>query len=72
MVSVNPTELTNLEMIWTIALESQESKVISNSIAFLVNCYLSLSTSLEESRVSIMQSINSRCFELIAASQGQP
>ena len=59
-------------MIWSIALEAQESKVINKSIAFLVNCYLSLGDSLEDRRVAIMQSINTRCFELIAANKDKP
>ena len=55
-------------MIWSIALEAEEPKVINNAIAFLVNCYLSVEASIDDKRVAIAQSINARCFELIASS----
>lgn len=68
-ITVEPSQLTKLDMIWAIALESQQPDVIGKSIAFLVNCYMSVSDDLENQRVSFMQSLNARCFELIAASQ---
>ena len=71
-VSVDPSELTKIDMIWQIALESQEEGVIGASVAFLVNCYLSLGEETEARRCEILQSLNTRCFELIAQSQGNP
>ena len=59
-------------MVWAVALESQDPEVIDKSIAFLVNCYLSVADEFEDRRVSIMQSLNSHCFELIATSKDQP
>lgn len=59
-------------MVWDIALESQVEEVINKSIAFLVNCYLSVHELLDERRNEILQSLNTRCFELIKASQDQP
>lgn len=49
-VNVDPSELTKIDMIWEIALESQDEEVINKSISFLVNCYLSLGETLEEKR----------------------
>lgn len=59
-------------MIWEIALQSQIEEVTSKSIAFLVNCYLSVHDVLEERRTEILQSLNTRCFELIRQSQNNP
>ena len=56
-------------MFWAIALEAQDVQVIGKAVAFLVNCYLSLTDAQEDRRVAIMQSLNTRCFELISASQ---
>ena len=67
-ITVEPSQLTNVEMIWSIALEAEEPKVMNNAIAFLVNCYLSVEASIDDKRVAIAQSINARCFELIASS----
>lgn len=71
-VTVDPSLLTKIDMIWEIALESQVEDVIYKSIAFLVNCYLSVSDALEERRTEILQSLNARCFELIAANRDDP
>ena len=66
MVNVDPSQLTKIDMIWEIALESQDEDVINKSICFLVNCYQSLNEELDERRNEILQSLNTRCFELIA------
>ena len=57
---------------WTIALEAQEEKVTNNSVAFLVNSYLSVEASLDDRRVEMLQSINNRCFELLKSAQQDP
>jgi len=67
-VAVEPSQLTKIDMVWQIALQSQVEEVISKSIAFLVNCYLSVHDVLEDRRNEILQSLNSRCFELIKSS----
>lgn len=46
-ITVEPQQLTKIDMIWAIALESQDPEVISKSIAFLVNCYMSVNEELE-------------------------
>ena len=46
--------------------------MITKSIAFLVNCYSSVDDVLEDRRSEILQSLNSRCFELIAENKGSP
>lgn len=71
-INVEPSELTKIDIIWQIALEVQDGEVMKKAVAFLVNCYLSVSTTLEEKRNEILQSLNSRCFELIAQSQENP
>ena len=71
-VTVDPSLLTKIDMVWEIALESQVEEVINKSISFLVNCYLSVHDDLEDKRNDILQSINTRCFELIAANQSNP
>lgn len=71
-VTVDPSELTKIDMVWQIALQSQVEEVTAKSIAFLVNCYLSVHDQLQERRNEILQSLNARCFELIAASQDKP
>lgn len=68
-IEVMPNELINIENMWTIALKSQVPEVVTSSIAFLVNCYLSVSLVLEDKRIDIMQSLNSRCFELLKESE---
>lgn len=45
---------------------------MKKAVAFLVNCYLSVSSTLEERRNEILQSLNSRCFELISQSRENP
>ena len=59
-------ELTKIDMIWDIALKSQDEEVTNKSICFLVNCFISLNENLDEQRTAILQSLNTRCFELIA------
>ena len=54
MIDVEPSELINLEIMWTIALESQVAEVVTKSIAFLVNCYLSVASSMEDRRNEIL------------------
>ena len=71
-VRVDPFELTDIKMAWETALECEVPEVINKAVAFLVNCYLSIDDDLEDRRNEIMQSLNNRCFELIAASQDDP
>lgn len=68
-VTVNPSELTKIDMIWTLARECHQPDVIRKAISFLVNCYISVNESIEDQRVQILQSLITRCFELITASQ---
>ena len=67
-VLVDPRLLTKIDMMWEIARECQDADVTNKAICFLVNCYLSVDDSLEERRNEILQSLISRCFELIASS----
>lgn len=61
-VTVDPSELTKIDMVWDIAMQSQVEAVISKSVAFLVNCYLSVGEHLDERRNEIVQSLTARCF----------
>ena len=54
MVTVNPSELTKIDMVWDIARECQDPAVINKAICFLVNCYLSISEIIEERRNEIL------------------
>jgi hypothetical protein len=65
-VTVDPSELIKIDMVWDIAMQSQVEAVISKSVAFLVNCYLSVDEQLVERRNEIVQSLTARCFSLIA------
>ena len=65
-VTVDPSELTKIDMVWDIAMQSQVEAVISKSVAFLVNCYLSLHEQLDSRRNEIVRSLTARCFSLIA------
>ena len=67
-VTVEPAQLTKMDMVWEIALQAQVEGVISKAIALLVNCYLSVHGLLEDRRNEILQSLNTRCFELIRES----
>lgn len=67
-IEVMPQELTNIEIMWTVALECQVPTVVTKAIAFLVNCYQSVSLTLEDKRAEIMQMLNTRCFELLKTS----
>jgi hypothetical protein len=53
-INCDPTQLTNLEMVWTLALECDDAEVVPKSVAFLVNCYLSLADAQENQRVPVM------------------
>lgn len=41
-IKKDPSELIDLEIIWTLALESRNEEVCKQAIVFLVNCYTSL------------------------------
>ena len=71
-MAVDPSELTKIDMLWEIALQSENEEVINKSVYLLVNCYISVNDNLEDKRSQILQGLNSRCFELIAASQNDP
>ena len=71
-VRVDPSELTDIKMAWETALQCEIPEVNNKAVAFLVNCYLSVDEVLEDRRNEIMQSLNNRCFELIAESQENP
>ena len=47
-IMVPPTELKDVEIMWTIALESKVEKVYSQAIIFLVSCYTEVEESLSE------------------------
>ena len=67
-VTVEPAQLTKIDMVWEIALQAQVEDVIGKAIALLVNCYLSVHGLLEDRRNEILQSLNTRCFDLIRES----
>ena len=71
-ITVEPSQLTKIDMMWEIALDCEDEAVISKSICTLVNCYLSVHQDLEDQRKTFLQTINARCFELIAENQAQP
>ena len=50
-VTVDPSELTKIDMVWTLACECQHPDVINKAISFLVNCYLSVNEGIEEQRI---------------------
>jgi len=52
-VLITPKHLEQHEMIWKIALESQNDIVIPKAVDFLIKSYMSLDEGLEEQRVEI-------------------
>ena len=61
-VTVDPSELTKIDMVWTLARECNHPDVVNKAISFLVNCYISVNESIEEQRIQILQSLITRCF----------
>ena len=49
-IKTDPSQLIDLEIIWTLALESRNEEVCKQAIVFLVNCYTSLDVSLESKK----------------------
>ena len=71
-INVEPSQLTKIDIVWKLALEVQDEAVVGKAVAFLVNCYLSVNSPLEDRRNEILQSLNSRCFELLAERREEP
>ena len=47
-INTEPSQLSNLDMVWTLALECDDEDVVPKAVAFLVNCYLSLADAIED------------------------
>lgn len=60
-----PAELRELEMLWTLVLESQGDTVAPQAIDFLIKVHLSLSHDLKPQRTEILQAFVSRCMQIL-------
>ena len=59
-------------MLWEIALQSEVEDVTNKSLYLLVNCYISVNDNLADRRSEILQSLNTKCFALLAQAQTDP
>ena len=49
-ITAEPDYLEDLDIIWTLALESQNEEVYKDAITFLVNCYAEVCEDLIEKK----------------------
>jgi len=66
-----PTELKEVDMLWTLVLECERPEVASRVIDFLIKAHLSLSEELTSSRLSVLHVLIDRCMGILKSEQGK-
>ena len=63
----DPNDLTHLDIIWSIVLESEIEQVYKPAVNLLVYSYVSVESSriMEHERSTFLQSLIAKCFNLI-------
>lgn len=70
-IQKHPHELDKLEIVWNIALKSENPPVVQKAIDFLIKVYYCLDADLEPQRISIQDDFIKRCMDLLATEQDE-
>ena len=62
---VPPTQLNQLDIVWNIALNCENPKVVPKAIDFLIKVYTCLDEDLTDKRIDIQDELIDRCMNLI-------
>ena len=63
-----PSELNELEMIWTLVLECQEKEVVQKVIDFVIKIYTKFTDEMQDQRKSVLEGLVDRCMGILAES----
>jgi hypothetical protein len=66
-----PSELRELDMLWTLVLECQGDTVAPKVIDFLIKVHLSLGEELQGSRRAVLQAFVARCMAILEEEKGK-
>ena len=62
-----PSELSELEMLWTLVLECQVPDVVPKVIDFLIKVYSSFTDDLKAQRKDVLEGLVERCMQMLAS-----
>ena len=66
-----PSELRELDMLWTLVLECERPAVVPRVIDFLIKVHLSLREDLKPERLTVLQGLIGRCMSILQSEQGK-
>jgi len=66
-----PTDLSQLDIVWSIALQCENAKVVPKAIDFLIKVYCSLDDDLMDRRLSIQDELIEKCMTILRSTQDE-
>lgn len=63
-----PSDLSELEMIWTLVLECQEKDVVQKVIDFVIKIYTKFTDEMKDQRKAVLEGLVDRCMGILAES----
>jgi hypothetical protein len=66
-----PSELKELDMLWTLVLQCDRPSVVPRVIDFLIKVHLSLADELRPERLGVVQALIDRCMAILEGDEGK-
>lgn len=64
-LSVVPAELQQVEIVWNMALNSENPKVVPKAIDFLIKVYYNLNSDLDDKKLEVQDSLIEECMRIV-------